>query len=519
MRRSRTQNVSINTIVGLVCQLINLCLNFIVRTSFIKILGAEYLGVNGLFTNILTILSFAELGIGNAIIFSMYKPLMIQDEKKLASLMLLYKKAYTIIGSIIAVAGLCVIPFLKFLIKDVPDISEKISLLYLLFLLNTVLSYFFVYKKNILIADQKSYVTMLINQVVMILKTILQVVFLVATHKYILFLLIQIVCTLIENIICSIVADKQYPFLKDTAEPLNSYEIKKIYTDVKALSLYKFGSVILNGTDNILVTILSGVRDVGLASNYLLLTTSCNSILSKVTDAFTASVGNLNAVENCEKQYDVFKKLFFITAWMYGYVAAGLAITVQPFITSWIGNKYLFPFSILLAIIIEFYVKGVHFAAYTYRCTLGYFVQGKWAAIFAAIINIILSIALFNCVGLVGIFIATPIARLITTGIVDPILIYKYTFNRNVLEYYGMYIKYTGIFILITLVCNFVCSFLVLASGWSGVIAKIMIVTCVFNGLMVLVFGWTKMFREIVDMVIGVFKRKRGNGYVFEDNR
>lgn len=162
--QSRTKNVTINSLVSLLCQVLNLFLNFLTRTVFIKILGAEYLGVNGLFTNILTILSFAELGIGNAIVFNLYKPLAQNDKKKISSLMLLYKKAYTIIGLFVLGAGVLVTPFLDVIIKTKPNISENISLLYILFLLNTVVSYFFVYKKNIIIADQKNYITLIVTQ-------------------------------------------------------------------------------------------------------------------------------------------------------------------------------------------------------------------------------------------------------------------------------------------------------------------------------------------------------------------
>ena len=187
---SRTKSVTINTTVSLVCQFFNLILNFITRTIFIKLLGAEYLGVNGLFTNILTILSFAELGIGNAIVFNLYKPLSVRDESKISSLMLLYRKAYTIIGIIVFVTGLLVTPFLNLVVKSKPDIQENIELLYLLFLTNTVVSYFFVYKKNIIIADQKNYITLIVSQVMLVIKMILQTLFLLLTCNYIIYLII-----------------------------------------------------------------------------------------------------------------------------------------------------------------------------------------------------------------------------------------------------------------------------------------------------------------------------------------
>ena len=506
--QSRTKNVTVNSMVSLLCQVLNLLLNFLTRTIFIKILGAEYLGVNGLFSNILTILSFAELGIGNAIVFNLYKPLAQDDKPQISSLMLLYKQVYTAIGLFVLGAGLLVTPFLGVIIKTKPNIPENISLLYILFLLNTVVSYFFVYKKNIIIADQKNYITLIVTQATTIARVILQTSFLLLTHNFIVYLTIQIGCTLAENFVCSALADKMYPYLKNSNPvPLSKSETKSIFADVKALAIYKFGSVILNGTDNILISMLLSVRDVGLASNYTLLMNSANSILGKLIDAFTASVGNLNTESNAEKQYNVFKKIMFISSWIYGFAAVGIYLVSKDFIVTWIGEKYLLSSIVVFSICFDFYVKGVQAAPYMYRTTLGLFIQGKWAAVIAAVVNLILSVILCKAIGLGGIFIATPISRLISTGIIDPYLIYKRTFKRNVLEYFEMFIGYCVIFIVIAVISNFAISCVSIA-GWLGVILKAGIVTVIFNGLMISVFFRTKIFKELLQSVKQLVSRK-----------
>lgn len=506
--QSRTKNVTVNSMVSLLCQVLNLLLNFLTRTIFIKILGAEYLGVNGLFSNILTILSFAELGIGNAIVFNLYKPLAQDDKPQISSLMLLYKQVYTAIGLFVLGAGLLVTPFLGVIIKTKPNIPENISLLYILFLLNTVVSYFFVYKKNIIIADQKNYITLIVTQATTIARVILQTSFLLLTHNFIVYLTIQIGCTLAENFVCSALADKMYPYLKNSNPvPLSKSETKSIFADVKALAIYKFGSVILNGTDNILISMFLSVRDVGLASNYTLLMNSANSILGKLIDAFTASVGNLNTESNAEKQYNVFKKIMFISSWIYGFAAVGIYLVSKDFIITWIGEKYLLSSIVVFSICFDFYVKGVQAAPYMYRTTLGLFIQGKWAAVIAAVVNLILSVILCKAIGLGGIFIATPISRLISTGIIDPYLIYKRTFKRNVLEYFEMFIGYCVIFIVIAVISNFAINCVSIA-GWLGVILKAGIVTVIFNGLMISVFFRTKIFKELLQSVNQLVSRK-----------
>lgn len=507
LSKSRTKNVSRNATVAIICQIVQLALQFIIRTVFISVLGAEYLGVNGLFTNVLTILSFAELGIGNAIVFSMYKPLAINDREKIKSLMSLYKKAYTIIGIVIACVGLGCIPFLEYIIKDKPNIPENISLLYILFLANTVVSYFFAHKKNMIIADQKNYIILLITQIIGIIKTAVQVVFLYLTHQYIIFLLFQIIFTIIENVACTIIANRLYPFLKGHTDPLNKNESKRIFENVKALTLYKFGSVILNGTDNILISAFISVRDVGLASNYVLLITSCSSILQKVIDVFTSSVGNLNATEGTEKQYDIFKKLLFLTSWLFGYASIGLAVVGQQFIRAWIGDNYLLSNVVLLALVAEFYIRGIHSASYIYRTTLGFFVEGRWSAIAAAIINLVLSIVLCQYYGLAGIFIATPISRIFSVGIVDPVLIYRKGFKKNVTEYYLTCFLYIALFSGLGILCHQLFN-IIKVDGWFGVIVQIIIVTILFNTVVILVFFRTKMFKEIIYMLLNVLQRK-----------
>jgi O-antigen/teichoic acid export membrane protein len=508
MGRSRTENVAKNMWFALVTQILNVLISFISRTAFIYVLGVEYLGVNGLFTNILTLLSFAELGIGNAIIYSMYKPLATEDKDKIKSLMALYAKAYKIIGLFVAFAGLLVIPFMEYIIKDAPNIKENINLIYLLFLGNTTLSYFFVYKISIIIADQKNYIVSLYHQAFYIIQVLAQIVFLLLTHEYILYLLIQVVCTVLNNIITARKADKMYPYLKiGKAQPLDVGERKSIFANVRALFLYKFGSVVLNGTDNIIISALIGIVAVGLSSNYLLVISALTAISGQIMGAFTASVGNLNAIGDRANQERVFNRIFFISAWMYGFFAVGLYMFFNTFVDLWIGEEYLLSNGVVFAIVLHFYVNSVHFAVYTYRTTMGMFVQGKLAPLAAAILNIILSIWLARLLGLMGVFLATSIARFFTTGMVDPFLVYRRGFNKNPIHYYIKYFLFTSIFVGLYFVLNFVIS-LVEIEGLVGFVIKVGITTLLFNGALILLFQRTQEFREIKNVIMLIIKKK-----------
>ena len=504
--KSRTKNVFNNMFYSLGTQVLNLALNFVSRTVFISVLSVEYLGINSLFLNVITILSFAELGIGNAIIFSMYKPLAYNDMSKLNSLMSFYKKAYRIIGLIVAAVGILIIPFLNIIAKDTPNISENLTLIYLLFLFNTVSSYFLTYKKSIIIADQKNYIVDIYSQIIKTIQVIIQIAILVTTQNYLLFLITEIVSTFIINILLALKANKMYPFLKEKSDSLSRSESKEIFKNIRALFVYKFGSVVLNGTDNILISYMINVSTVGVVSNYLLLITACQSILAKITGAFTASIGNLNAVAEKEKRYSVFEKLFFINYWVFGYVSIALLHLLNDFILVWLGESYILPFEVVVVIVLHFYVFGVHNAASTYRTTLGYFDKGKIAPFLAAVLNIFLSIIMGKWIGLTGIFLATTIARLLTMGIVDPVLIFKNSFFKPVTLYYRQYILYTGILLLQYFLNDIVLSF-INVEGWQGIVLQAFIITLVFNLSMFIIFYRNNVFREIINIAKGLFMR------------
>jgi len=499
---SRTENVMRNAWVAFVTQIITILLNYVNRTVFIKILVIEYLGLNGLCANVLWVLSFAELGIGNALIFSMYKPLGIQDRDKLKSLMALYKKAYSIIGTVIFFAGLALVPFLNLMIKEPPDINENIYLIYILFLVNSTISYFFVYKRSIIIADQKNYIVLLYQQAFIILQIIGQIIFLYFTHEYVYYLVIHILCTFLNNIFIARKADKLYPYLKEgKAKPLIPEERKDIFRNIRALFLNKIGSVVLNGTDNIIISAFIGLTAVGLYSNYYLVLTAFTMVIGQIMSSFTASVGNLNALSDVENKERVFYRIFFITAWIYGFFSIGLYLLLNPFIKLWLGEDFLLSAGVVFSIVLHFYINGMHFAVYTYRITMGLFVHYKYTPIFAAVMNIILSIVMAKYIGLMGVFLATSISRFLTSGIVDPVLVYRKIFNKNPIKYYIVYFIYAFITILLYFIFKIMLSYIPL-SGITGFIVKGLIITVLFNLLVFLLIRKTKDFQNIKIMLM-----------------
>ena len=517
MGESRTKNTVRNVRTGAIVQVIKLLLAFVVRTFFIRLLNKDYLGVEGLFTNILTILSFAELGIGNAIIFNMYKPIAENDEEKIKSLMKLYKKAYNIIGVAILVIGAAITPFLGFIIKEKPNISENLSLIYILYLINTSVSYFFSYKKSIIIAHQKQSVINNITSVFYVLKSICEILFLYLTRNFIVYLVLQIVFTIITNVVFSIRANKMYPYLKDTkVKSLEKSVSKRIFSNVRAIVVYKFGGVILGATDNIIISSMINVGTVGLVSNYNMIITGVQSVLTlSVVHGVEASVGNLNAIASKEKKEKIFYELNFIDYIIYSFCALAFVVLLNPFIKLWLGMDFVLHQSIPIALAVSFYVSGIRNPAYIYRTTNGLFEKGKLAPYLCAIINIVTSIILCKFLGVLGVFIGTSIAQLCSLTWIDPLLIHKHVFNNSAKKYFKKYFIYFLVFV-INIVILQLLSNLIEDTGVVSFIIKLLMVAVIPNVINIIIFRKSEEYissketflKPIISKILKKVKRK-----------
>lgn len=509
MSESRTKNSAKNAVVSLSFYAVYTITGFVLRKVFINTLGNDYLSVSGLFTNILTVLSFAEMGIGNAIIFNLYKPIAMGETEKIKSLMRLYKKAYNIIGSCVFGVGIMLIPFLNYLISDeTPDIKENLVFLYVLYLFNTAISYFFTFKQSIITANQKNYIVAAYTNTFKILQQILQGVFLVFTHNFIAYLLIQIVCTVLNNALLARKADKLYPFLRDKEyTPISKDERSGIFKNVRALFLYKMGSTVLNGTDNMIVTKVIALSSVGLVSNFSMIITAISAIVDQIPNAVVASVGNLNASESKEKKNQIFDVMFFICVWLFGFCASGIFFFSNEFVSIIFGPEWQIEPIVVFALALHFYVSSVMSPSYTYRTTLGYFVQGRFAPVAASVINIVISILLGKWIGLSGVFFATSISRFFTMGIVDPVLIYKNCFKKNPILYYVRYFICFGAVAAISAVSYMLVS-LITGEGIIGFVLRIIVYSVSFNLLAVLASFKTKEFKYVKNIITDKFLKK-----------
>lgn len=437
--KSRSYNSALNAIVNIIAQFIILLINFGTRKIFIIAFGENYLGISGLYSNILSVLSLAELGVGSAILYCLYKPVAENDFKHINALINYYKKLYRIIGLLVAVIGLLVVPFLHYLVNIEADIGN-ITLYYLLYLTNVVVSYFLVYKTAILTADQKNYVIKICTALVQIVQFIVLSIVAISFHNYTLYLTLQILFSILTNIVCSAVASKRYPFINGNNK-IDLKEKKTIWKNIKAMFSYQIGNVIVNHTDNILISLLISTVTVGFYSNYSMVISAVSTFAMLLFTSVQASIGNLAAKEDAEKQYDVFKKLSIVGFCIASFATVSFLTLFQDFITILYTDHYLLEFNVVVVCSLNFYMVNILQPVYCYRNTVGLFRQTKMIMIYTAVVNIILSLLLGKICGLFGILIATFISRLVTNFWYEPIKLYKHYFNRSPKEFFINQVK------------------------------------------------------------------------------
>lgn len=443
---SRIENSVRNIITGLFGQAVTLVLQFIYRTFFIQTLGLTYLSINGLFTNILTIFSFAELGIGQAIVFSLYKPIREGDMEKIRGLMELYKKTYRMIGIAILVLGVCFVPVLPHLLRGSTEGIDHLYLIYLLFVFDSGISYFFSYRQSYLTACQQQYLLNLAGSGFAVGREVIRIALILMTRQYIPVLIFTCGYTVLQNVWYARKIGKLHPYIQNTrGAVLPAQEKKTIFSNIRALIIYKIGTLALNSTDNIIITAVVGLTWVGLYSNYATLVSSVSVFISILFSSLTASIGNLNAGDDTEKKLKMFRVVNMATFWVYSISSVCFMLALTPTVDLWLGNDYLIDFPTVVIISLNVYIGGMLYTPFNYRQTMGLFVYGKWRPVISALINIVVSILLGQLWGLKGVLAGTAIARLTTNVWYDPYIVYKKGFGRSPAGYFVKYILYLGL--------------------------------------------------------------------------
>lgn len=511
---NRTRAATKNMFWGIISKLVALILSFGSRTIFIYYLGKEMLGINSLYTEVLSMLSLAELGFGTAFTFSMYKPISDNDDEKIRQLLSLFKLVYNIIAMVVLALGLMLLPFLQYIVKGADSLSiQQLRLYFLIFLLNTVINYLVQYKTTFVNACMQSYVVSNIEMITSTVGLVLQCIVVILFRNYLLYLLVQTLLLLFSRFAIALYLNVKYPILNEKPRKnLPQSEKKKIYEDVKGLALQNFAGVAIHSTDNLIISMVSGlgVIGVGLVSNYNTLITSVTGFVTIVLGALTPGFGNLVASSSQQHYRECFEEVNFYDFWIYGFCSIAFFVLIPPFIVLWIGEDYLIDTFSFLLIVANVYLLGQSIIYNNARIAKGNYSLDKWISVIQAIINLIVSILCAKIFGLLGVYIGTIVSRLFYV-VARPVKTYRFLYGHSVLEYYRTFILFFSATVFAGFV-TYLISLRVFAYGISiyTFMISCLIVAIIPNLIFLLLFYKTRYIKLLVRRLNSVLRRRNG---------
>lgn len=461
----RTKNATRNIIWGIIEKVVTILMPFICRTVFIKVLGSEYLGLNSLFSSILQVLSISELGIGTAIVFSMYKPIAEDDKYALCALLNVYKKVYQIIGTVILVVGLAILPVLPKLINGTYPDEVNIYILYLIYLFNTVIGYYlFAYKQALFSAYQRNDLLSKRTTIINLFSNTIQIVLLLLAHNYYVYLLVLPVATIATNLVNAYLANKMYPNIQCRGQI--STEVKSsIKKRIIGLLSFKIYNVIFTSVDTIVISSFLGLTPLAIYNNYYYIQTSIVGFLTILTSSITAGIGNKMITNSIEDNYQDFKNFTFANGWISSWCAVCLLCLYQHFIRVWIGKEYLFPFLTVYLMVIYFFLPRLTTMTYTYREAAGLWWEDRFRPLVATAVNLIVNIALVQIIGMNGVIVSTLVCTIFINVPWGSYILFKNYFKKSLKEYFGQLLYYLIVTNLTAFTTLGICNLLP-ATGW-----------------------------------------------------
>lgn len=406
---NRTQKTMRNSIVGLIGQVVTILLSFISRKVFIQYLGVEMLGLNSTFTSILSTLSLAEMGFQQIIVFHLYGVLAKDDREQINNLINIYKLVYRCIGCFFIAAALCCVPFLQVFLSDI-EATRSVRAYFIIQALNSACTYFLAYKRNILYADQKSYIAGLIDTVVNTVGTLISIAVAVFTQNYMLYLFVSLAKTYVSNFFVHIACTKRYPYLHKTK--LDWSLLKKIASSLKDVVLEKFAAYIYASTDNLIISMFISTIQVGFLNNYTMIIKLIKNLMESLTAPFVPALGNKLALEReGERQIDTFRLLEQVYFWMTGLAVVPVYVLADFFIRMFFGAEYVLPGVILLLMCVDMYVHINQNSCLSYLTANGLFRKRRNISIGGAIVNIVVSLLLMKPFGIAGILAGTAVSQ------------------------------------------------------------------------------------------------------------
>lgn len=492
-----------------VAQILRMVLNFVSKTIFLNVLGLEYSGVNGLFSNVLGVLSLSELGLGSAMTFALYKLVEENDIEKLKSYMAFYKKAYRVIAFAIAGVGLLLLPILPYIIEGEEGIGiSKIRVYFVIYLFNTVITYFVSYKHSILYAEQKSYVWSNIDMIFNFITISAQIAILLVFRNFMAYLITATVVGIIRQIFINCYMNKKYPYLKDkNYRKISSEELAPIKKNVKALIFHNLGTVGVTQTDNIVISSFINIVTTGRVSYYNMVINAVNSIVDIVVNSAVNSVGNLIAKESVEKQHSIISKYIFVNFWTSGFASVGFYVLLSPCVKLVWGDDILLTASAVTAMVAAGYITHQLNCINYIKTVAGIFEQDKFVPMFQTVINLTFSMLLAKYIGITGVYIGT-IIQAVFALVWKAVVTYKTLFNESAKKYFQKQIIYMLAVILAGAICTLIKS-AVMRDGVTifNFAIMLVVVTVVTNLTFAILFCKTEEFKYLIVTAKNLLKR------------
>jgi O-antigen/teichoic acid export membrane protein len=506
LKIERTKNAVKGIAFGSILKIYQIIVPFIMRTVLLYFLGVEYLGLNSLFTSVLQVLNLAELGIGSAMVFSMYKPIAEDDEVTICALMKLYKLYYRIIGWVILIVGGALCPFIPYLIKsDLPE-GMNVYILYLLNLGATVLSYWlFAYKSSLFQAHQRTDIISKINIIVSTVQYFLQFLGIMIFKNYYVYVMLALLGQLGLNVTTAIMANKKYPSLKAKGTVDKSL-VKQINRRVKDLFTAKVGSVIVNSVDTIVISAFLGLTVLAVYQNYYYILSAVIGIVGVIFRACSAGVGNSLVVETEEKNYIDLKRFTFIIVWISTFCVTSLLCLFQTFMELWVGKKYLLEFSAVICFCVYYFIYEINTLLNSYKDAAGIWHKDRFRPLVTALTNLALNLILVRYIGIYGVLLSTVLS---TVFIGFPWLTYNLfteVFKKKPKEYLIKLLKYVITAVLLSAITYWICEFL---EGVSIITLILKAIICVFvpNILFFLLYNRCDEMEYVKGLVLKLKKK------------
>ncbi len=505
---ARTKNSIHNIIFALCLQGVTVVANFVIRTIMIQRLGMQATSLNGLFTEVLAALSMAEMGVGTAIIYNLYKPLAENDHKKVRQLMGLFKNAYRIIAAVTFLIGLALCPWIHLLVKSIDYSLNYIRLVYMLFVVDLSMSYLFSYKVSLMNADQKSHIQSKVSMAIKPIEVIIKIVVLLITNNFIAYLLASILVTFLGNLVRSYVVDRYYPWLGKNEEMLPKDERKEVFSNIKNLFIKALSGKITSSTDNMLISALVDTLKVGYYSNYALVIGVFRQLANQIAyGGIGASMGNMLVTESKEKCTKIFYRLEYLFFVVGALASVCTYCCVDSFILIWLkSEEFLLAKSIIFICCLNLFIEVINRPLWSIMEVSGLFRYDKYISVAGSVVNLVVSIVLGMKIGMAGIFIGTFITYLIQS-ILKTFLLFRMKLDTKPTKQYGLLICMCGGMLIQLFLADVICkqfvfqnqivTFVVYGLISVGVVA-ITTVVCTF---------FTDAFKYYIGMITNMIKR------------